>query len=809
MSAFSQDLHYGFRIFTRNPGFTIIVLISLALGIGANSAIFSLVNAVLMRPLPFHDPEKIVMVWEDASWVGFPENTPAPANYSDWKKGNHVFSQMAALRPDSFNLTGGGEPQKLMAYEVTASFFPLLGVRPVHGRVFTESEDTPEANKVVVLSHGFWKSRFAGNKSIVGQDIILNNAKHTVIGILPSNFQFFDPEISVWTPIAFTPQQLQERNSHNLEVVARIKDGVSFEKAQAEIKTIQKNIGIEYPDETGEGKLGAYIIPLRDQLVGDVKRPLVLLLVAVALVLLIACANIANLLLSVAASRKKEIALRAALGANRSRLLRQMITESLVLAAVGGILGLLFAFLSFSFLKQLIPSALSISTSLSIDFKVLLYTLGISLITGLIFGLAPSLQATKPDLNETLKSGGVRAGSTFAATRLRSIMVVAETSLALILLVGAGLLIQTIQRLQTVDVGFQPQNVIRFRTILPVSKYDAHEKRIAFYNDVLSRVKSVPRVQSAGYTTSVPLDWKGGTSGYEWEGKPRERGEILDAAHREVTSQYLQTIGVQISEGRYFDGSETTDSMDVAIINEAMARSYSSTESALGKRFRLGPRSPWFTVIGIARNIRNMGLEKETKAEMYFPAAQADFGFVYYAPQDLTVRTTANPINIVNDVRQIIRSIDADLPVSNVMTMNELLRKEFAHKRFTMFLLAAFAGLALLLACLGIYGVLSYFVNQQIPEIAVRLALGANPSSILYLVLKRGMGLALIGIVIGVFVAIGSAKVIQGLLFGVSARDPQTFFGVTIVLFLTAFFASLLPALRAMKINPIAALRYE
>jgi putative ABC transport system permease protein len=809
MSAISQDLHYGFRIFLRNPGFTLIVLISLALGIGANSAIFSLVNAVLMRPLPFHDAEKIVMVWEDASWVGFPENTPAPANYADWKSQNHVFSSMAAMRPESFNLTGSGEPQRLMAYQVTASFFPLLGVRPIHGRFFTESEDTPEANKVVVLTYGFWQSRYAGNKNILGTDIILNNAKHTIIGILPANFQFFSPEISIWAPIAFTTEQLQERNSHNLEVVARIKDGVSFEKAQAEIKTIQKNIGLEYPEETGEGKLGAFIVPIREQLVGDVKRPLILLLFAVAFVLLIACANIANLLLSVAASRKKEIALRAALGANRSRLLRQMITESLVLAAIGGILGLLFAFISFSFLRQMIPAELTLLTNLSIDLKVLLYTLGISLITGVIFGIAPSLQASKTDLNETLKSGGVRTGSTFAATKLRSIMVVAETSLALILLVGAGLLIQTIQKLQTVNVGFQPQNVIRFRTILPTSKYDTHEKRIAFYDEVLNRVKGLSKVQSAGYTTSVPLDWKGGTSGYEWEGKPLARGEILDAAHRQVTSNYLQTMGIQMVEGRYFDGTETTNSMNVAIINEAMTKSYSSDQSPLGKRFKLSGSSRWFTVIGIARNTRNMGLEVETKAEMYFPAAQANFGYTFYAPQDLAIRTAENPINIANDIRQIIRSIDQDLPVSNVMTMNELLRNEFAHRRFTMFLLAAFAALALLLACLGIYGVLSYFVNQQIPEIAVRLALGARPSSILYLVLKRGMGLALIGIAIGALFAFGLARIIQGLLFGVSARDPQTFFSVTIVLLLTALVASLLPALRAMRVNPVTALRYE
>jgi putative ABC transport system permease protein len=805
MSSFKHDVRYGLRVLLRNPGLTAIVLISLALGIGANTAIFSVVNSVLFRPLPFKDPEKLVVVWEDASFVGFPENTPAPANYMDWKTQSGVFSKMAALRNKDFNLTGGGEPLKLSAFQVTADFFPLLGVQPIHGRVFTQSEDTPEANKVALLSYGFWQSRFAGQTNIVGQDIILNNAKYTVIGIMPQNFQFFDPEISLWVPMAFTSEQLQSRNSHYLFVVARIKDGVSFDQAQAAIKTVMARIVKDHPAETG-GKMGAFIVPLSKQFVGSVRRPLILLLIAVALVLLIACANIANLLLSSATSRKKEIALRAALGADKKRLLRQMLTESLLLSGVGGILGLILGIISFRFLTQLVPPAVALSARPSLDAMVLLYTFLISILTGLIFGLVPSIHASKTDLNDVLKSGGARVGAGSGAKKLRSVLVISEMALALVLLVGAGLLIQTIFQLQKLNLGFAPNNVVRLQTVLPVSKYDTHEKRVQFYDQVLERVHGLTGVVSAGYSTSVPLDWKGGTNGYEWEGYPTDPGVILDANHRQVTSEYLQTMKMQLKEGKLFDGSENATSMPVVIINEAMAKTYPGKGSPIGKRLELqGQR----TVIGIVKNTRNMGLETETKAEMYIPEKQSNFDFSFYEPQDLAIRTSSDPMNIVSSARQIIRSIDADLPVSNVISMDDLVAKEFAQRRFTMILLAAFAGLALLLACLGIYGVLSYFVNQQIPEIGVRLALGAHPKSILLLVLKRGMTMALLGILFGSIGAIALARVMKGLLFGVNATDPRTFVIVVVTLGITALAASLLPGLRAMKTDPITALRYE
>jgi putative ABC transport system permease protein len=437
---------------------------------------------------------------------------------------------------------------------------------------------------------------------------------------------------------------------------------------------------------------------------------------------------------------------------------------------------------------------------------VLLYTFVISILTGLIFGLVPSLHASKTDLNDVLKSGGARVGAGSAAKKLRSVLVISEMALALVLLVGAGLLIQTIFQLQKLNLGFEPNNVVRLQTVLPVSKYDTHEKRVQFYEQALERVKGLTGVVSAGYSTSVPLDWKGGTNGYEWEGYPPDPGVILDANHRQVTSEYLQTMKIQIKEGRLFDGSENATSMPVVIINEAMAKTYPGKGSPIGKRVELGGQR---TVIGIVKNTRNMGLETETKAEIYIPEKQSNFDFSFYEPQDLAIRTTSDPMNIVSSVRQIIRSIDPDLPVSNVISMDDLVAKEFAQRRFTMILLAAFAGLALLLACLGIYGVLSYFVNQQIPEIGVRLALGARPKSILFLVLKRGMTMALLGILFGAIGAVALTRVMKGLLYGVSASDPRTFLIVVATLVVTALAASLIPGRRAMKTDPITALRYE
>jgi putative ABC transport system permease protein len=509
------------------------------------------------------------------------------------------------------------------------------------------------------------------------------------------------------------------------------------------------------------------------------------------------------------ATRSKEIAVRAALGAGRTRILRQLLLESLLLSLTGGIVGAILAYFSFYFLKNLIPAGVSLFTKLSLDFSILSYTAGISVLTGIIFGLAPALRASKTNLTEELKSRGARGGIS-DGKKFRSAMVVAEMALAVVLLVGASLLIQTVYKLQTMDLGFNPNHITRIETLLPELKFDSLEKRAQFYDQVLQRVQAMPDVISAGYSTAVPLDWKGGTSGYAWEGRPVSLQNMLDANHREVSAKLLQTLGIQLVAGRYFNGTETSTSMPVAIINEAMARTYSKSETAIGKRFRISPEAPWFTVIGIVRNIRNMGLDVEQKAEMYFPIRQATFGFSWYAPKELLIRTKGdNQLTILPDVRRIVRSVDPDVPVSQVMTLQFIVARELQHKRITMILLACFAGLALLLASTGIYGVLSYFVNQQLPEIGVRLALGAKPSAILLLVVRRGMLLATAGVLAGIGTALLLTRFLQSSLYGISARDPWTIFATAAVLVVTALAACLIPGRRAMRVEPLSALRYE
>ncbi|HXG68897.1 MAG TPA: ABC transporter permease [Blastocatellia bacterium] len=815
METLFQDIRFGLRRLAKSPGFTVIALLSLALGIGANTAIFSLVNAVLLRPLPFHDPDRLVMVWEEASFAGFPRNTPAPANYADWKAQNQVFEDMAALTWRTYNLTGDGEPEKVSAYAVTANFFPLLGVQPALGRTFLPEEDKPDAGKVAVLSYGLWQSRYGGEPGIIGRDILLNGEKHTVIGVMPAGFQFLESYIGLWVPAAFSQEELANRGSHYLTVVARMKPGVTLPQAQSDMEAIMQRIGRDFPNNTFAGKLGAVVLPLHEQLAGEVRRPLMVLLVAVGLVLLIACANIANLLLARAASRRKEIAVRTALGAGRTRIMRQLLTESVLLAGAGGLAGMLFASWSFAFLQSMIPADMVLSTSLKIDDRVLGYTLLISLLTGIIFGLAPAFQASKVDLNEALKQGGGRAISAADGNKLRGALVVTEIALALVLLVGAGLLMQTFFRLRQQYSGLRPEGVLTLRTQLPRNKYREHPRRVAFYDQVLERVKALPGVISAGYSTSVPLEWKGGTSGFVVEGRQLEQmlaqGLSYDANHRQVSADYLKTMGIPLRQGRYFDETDNAQSMPVAIINETMARQYWPDENPIGKRFKIGGPDediPWLTVVGVVGDVRQMGLDVPVKAEMYVPYQQGA-QHPWYAPRDLVLRAAGDPKSLVAAVRSAVRAVDPEQPVSNIRTMDEILGEEAGPRRMGVILLAAFAGLALLLASLGIYGVLAYFVAQHTPEIGVRLALGASPRDILGLVLRRGMRLTLLGVSIGLAASFALTRLMASLLYGVSATDPATFAAVALLLAGVALLACYLPARRATKVDPMVALRYE
>ena len=806
-----QDVRYGARVLSKSPGFALVSVLTLALGIGANTAIFSVVSAVLVRPLAYPEAERLVKVWEDESSTGLSaQATVAPGNYFDWKSQNQTLAEMSASEFRAFNLTGGGEPERVIANGVESNYFSLVGVRPAIGRDFLREEDAPGGAKSVILSHGLWQSRYGGDSAILNRNIQLNGESYTVVGVMPAGFEFGGARL--WTPLALPQQQLTDRSGHNLEVVARLKPDVTAEQADADLDAITARIAAAYPDDAAG--MRADVVPLRDELVGGARRPLTLLLGAVGLVLLIACANTAGMLLSRAAARRREIAVRCALGAGRLRIVRQLLTESLLLGAAGGLLGLLFAVWSFAFLRQLVPAGMQSATELQLDAPVLLFTLLVSLLAGLGFGLAPAVQASRTDLNDALKSSSARAGFGGRSRRLRDAFVVSQVALSLVLLVGAGLLVKTLSKLRGQYDELRPESVLTVRTQLSDEKYKEHARRTDFYERVLARVRALPGVEAAGYTTAVPLAWKGGMNGLLLEGKQPTPGLAWNAMHRQATPDYFRAIGIRVKEGRAFADSDNETGLPVAVINETMARLYWPGEGVVGRRFKVAPPGgrddgsrPWLTIVGVVADVRQMGADAPVKSEMYIPQRQAAL-HPFHAPRDLVVRASAEPLGLVSAVRDAVREADAAQPMT-VRTMGEVLGRETAQRSLGAALLISFAALALLLAALGIYGVLAYFVTQHVPEIGVRLALGARPADILGLVLRRGMTLALVGLALGLAASYALTRLMEGLLFGVSATDPLTYAAVAAVIAAVALAACLVPARRAMKIDPMEALRYE
>jgi putative ABC transport system permease protein len=809
MDTLLQDLRYAVRMLGAKPGFTLTAVATLALGIGGSTAIFSLVNAVLLGALPFREAERLFVVWEDATEAGFPRNNVAPGNYAGLLAQNQVFEGMAAVTEVGFNLSSDGEPLKVEARGVTDGFFPLLGVAPQLGRVFQPEEDKPGANHVAMLSHGLWQRRFGRDPGVVGRDIILNGEKYTVIGVMPKGFQFMESYVGLWVPAALSAEDLADHGAHYLTVIARTKPGVTAPQADADVATIAARISHDFPE--GARGLRAYVLPLREQLVGEARRPLLLLSLAIVAVLLIACANIAGLLLARAASRVREIAVRTALGAQRGRIVRQLLTESILLSALGVVPGLLVAIWTLSFLEQLIPPGLTLWLHPTLDARAVVGALVLSLATGLLFGLAPALQTSRIDVNEPLRQGG-RTTTDADPRRLRSALVVAEIAATLVLLVGAGLLGQTLYRMRYVDLGLQPERLLTLRTVLPSQKYGEPPRRSAFYEEVLERVEHLPEVVAAGYGTSVPLEWKGGTSGFFPEGMERaEPGLSYDANHRQVSVDFLRTMGVPLRQGRFLDRTDRGESRPVAIVNETMARQYWPGQDAVGKRFKIGDpdsKVPWVTIVGIVGDVRQMGLDAPVKAEMYLPYSQIT-DQPWFAPRDLVVRTIGEPMSLVPAVKHEIAAVDPEQAVSNIRTLDDILDEEVVQRRLGATLLTAFAMLALLLASLGIYGILSYFVAQHTPEIGVRLALGASARDILRLVLGRGMTLALIGVGLGSLGGLALTRLMSSLLFGISPTDPATFALAALLLTALALLACYLPARRAVKVDPTIAMRYE
>ena len=807
MDTVLQDVRFTLRSFARRPGFTAAVVITLALGIGANTAIFSVVNAVLLQRLPFADPDRLVMVWEDVSSFGFPRNTPAPGNYSDWAAQIKAFDGVAAMDQRDFNLTGEGEPEKIGGAGVTANLFSTLGVQPLLGRTWRPEEDVT-GNRIAVISHALWQRRFGGDAGIVNRTVQFNGFAYTVIGVMPPRFQIVDPAIHVWAPLNFTSERLADRGSHYLWVVGRLRAGVTLEQANAELGAMATRLQKEQP-ETNK-PVGMYAVKLLDDYVGDTRVVLVVLLGAVGCVLLVACANVANLLLTRATGRAREMAVRAALGADRRRLVQQGLTESLILAAVGGALGIAVAYVSFGTLKHLVPAPLADLSQVGLDPGVLAATAVVIVLTGVLFGLAPAWRASRVDLataGNRLSSRGVVAGP----TRLGRGLVVAEIALASVLLVGAGLLVESFWSIRSVNLGFRPDRVLTARVQLPRSAYGEFARRGHFVSDVLVRVRALPGVESAGYTSAVPLVWKGGTSGFVAEGVPRDPSLPRDATNRVVSPGYMETIGMTLRAGRFFEASDDENGEPVAIVNWRMARQYwPGVESVIGRRFKAGSEgsSPaWRTIVGVVDETSVMGIDQPKKAEMFFPIAQSPNNWMW--PRDIAVRAKGDPAALAPAIRQAVWAVDESQPVSDIQTLDDIVGGELKSRRLQMTMMSAFAGLALLLAAIGVYGVLSYSVTSRTSEIGLRLALGGDPARIRALVVRQGLALAAIGLAIGLGVAYWGATLMTKILFQVSPHNLRTFVAQAGVLAVACALAAYLPARRASRVDPVTALRVE
>jgi putative ABC transport system permease protein len=809
MENLMRDIRYGFRSLLKRPGATVVALVTLALGIGVNTAIFSAVDSVLLRPLPLKDPERVTSIWERTLRDGINQNEVAPANFFDLRNQNQVFEGIGAHGPQDLNLTGGGEPERLNGELVTANVFSILGVEPALGRTFLPDEDQTGREQVVVLSDALWQRRFNRDPSIVNRNITLNGESFTVVGVMPRGFFFPARETELWIPWAMEPEQASGRGDHYLRLVARLKPGTTLEQANADVESIAQRLSIEYP-RTNEG-LGFVVHSLHQDYVGNLRLPILVLFAAVGLVLLIACANVANLLLAQATTRRREIAIRIALGARRWTIVRQLLIESLLLAGGGGLLGVLGAVWGVQALSKLLPENLSKLQDVNIDTRVLLFTLGVSALTAIVFGGVPALLAARAKPGETLSDVARDAAGGSSGRHVRRVLVVSEVALAVVLLVSAGLLMRSFQLLRQVDKGFTAENLLTMHMVLPMPKYGKPEARRAFYDEVLRRIEELPGIDSAGVITFLPLSFNGMNFSFSVEGRPTPSDMKLPfALYRVVSPHYFDAMGVTLQRGRFFDAHDTAGSQLVTLISRQLAAQHWPNEDPIGKRIKIGPLdSPnqWLTVVGVVADVRQAELYGDPRMDLYVPYAQERRGFV--TPRDLVVRTKGDATSVAGAVRQAIWSVDKDQPVSNVRTMDQVFAAAISKERFQALLLGLFAALALVLACVGLYGVISYSVAQRTHEIGVRVALGAQPVDVLRLVIRQGMTLTLVGLIVGIAAGSVATRVLSDMLYGVSTTDPLTFVGVPAFLLLVAFVACYIPARRATRIDPLVALRYE
>ena len=801
MDSIIKDIRYGVRGLLKRPGFTAIALVALALGIGADTAIFSLVNAVVIRPLPFPDPDRLVWVYGNIR-NGGSRASVSPPDFLDYRSQNKTFEQFAAsgTQPLAVNLTGSGEPERLFASAVTGNYFDTFGISPAIGRTFTIDNEKPGSDQVTVLSHAFWQKRFGGDTDIVGKTITLDSKSYQVLGVMPAGVSF-PQSAELWIPMSFDGDpDMKVRKAHFLRPIGRLKPGVTLPQAQADTDMIAGRLEQQFPESNTGWNLR--LLSLREQLVGGTRTMLFVLFGAVGFVLLIACANVANLLLVRAAARQKEIALRTALGASRLRIIRQMLTESLLLSILGGALGALLAVWGVQLLVTLSADSLPPTVNVTIDPNVLASTFVISILTGLLFGLAPAFRTAKVNLIDSLKDGARGAEGTLR-NRTRSLLVVFESAIAVVLLIGAGLLVRSLIALQRVDPGFDSNNVLTLRIDLPRQKYAGEGKPAKFFEELETRISSIPGVQTVGLITELPMSGQLNDLPFTVEGRPPVTvDQAFDADFRLVNQHYFNALHIPLLRGRNFTEQEVREGKPVTLVSQQLVDTVFPNEDPMGKRLISAIGGTAFEIIGVVGDIRHRSLQRPPFAAMYFPTLNSN-------RMNLVVRTQNDPLSIVGAVRQQVQALDRDQPISAVKRMSDWVDSSVSSQRYSTTLLAAFAVLAMILAATGIYGVMSYTAAQRTHEIGVRMALGARRFDVLKLVVRQGMLLTLVGVILGLTGAFALTRVMQSLLFGVTAKDPFTFAVVAALLSAVAFIACLVPALRATRVDPLIALRYE
>jgi putative ABC transport system permease protein len=812
LESLGHDVRYGVRGLRKSPGFGAAAVVLLALGIGANTAIFSLVRAVVLRPLPFPDPDRLVLLWDDLTARRGPDRVnPTPADFVAWKEQSRSFSDMAAFIPETYNLTGTGEPEKLSGVRTTANVFALLGMQPVLGRTLDPADERPDAAPVVVVSERLWRARFGADLNLIGRTIALNGMNHTVVGVVLPDFQYPDREAVVWVPARFTPRELANDGSYYFFVLARLKPETPLPQAQAEMETIARRLEAQSP--AARQGIRISVAQLHEHLTRQSRPTMALLLGAVGLVLLTACANLANLLLARAASRRKEVALRKVLGAGHARLARQLITESAVLAGIGAVLGVALSAATFSYLTRLLPGTLPATSALRIDASVLLFTSGIAALIVLVIGSAPTLAAVRTGLDAALRSSSGR-GTTAASRRLRSLLVVAELTMTVVLLVSAGLLLRSYAKVLAVDPGFNPRNVLLAETVLPASRYSTLESRTRFYDGVLDRVTALPRVTRAAYANYPPLTFKGGRVLLSIEGRPAPPPEDFTrfiVSDRVVGEKYFATLDVPVLNGREFEARDAGSPL-AAIINATLARLHFPDQDPIGRRVKIGNATgpnPWLTIVGVVGDMRQMGIDTAAEPEIYFSANQNLINAPFFWPQQLVIRTTGDPLALAAAVRQAVWAVDPDEPVSQIRSMDQVFDLELLNRNTQLTLVGAFALLALVIAAVGLYALLSYTVTQQIREIGVRMALGARRVTVVLGVVREAAWLTVCGVAAGLAAAFAATRLIQRWLFDVGTTDPLTFAGTALLLAIVAMLATAVPAFRGASVNPSTVLRSE